>query len=166
MLCFGSNPGLQRWKVQTNPLNYGSPLLSCSWNFVPIFFKYASCCSCWSPIFLTEKPFSISGIWTLGGSNSNVSCLWSRDLDHSAREEASFYLWPPTYFVWINVLCLCWISSSFTLFGQIQTCQTGGRSHNDSSPYGDCSLTWLLSQPLFSQAYLPRKKFIRVHSIS
>ena len=111
------------------------------------FFKYASCCSCWSPIFLTEKPFSISGIWTLGGSNSNVSCLWSRDLDHSAREEASFYLWPPTYFVWINVLCLCWISSSFTLFGQIQTCQTGGRSHNDSSPYGDCSLTWLLSQP-------------------
>ena len=28
----------------------------------------------------------------------------------------------------------------FYLFGQIQTCQTGGQLYRDISPYGECSL--------------------------
>ena len=32
------------------------------------------------------------------------------------------------------------MNNSFTLFGQIQTSQTGGRSYSDISTYGECYL--------------------------
>ena len=39
------------------------------------------------------------------------------------------------------MLCLCWMNNSFRyLFGQIQTCQTGGQLYSNTAPYGECFL--------------------------
>ena len=41
----------------------------------------------------------------------------------------------PVYFVWIQLLCLCWMNKKIgCLFDQIQTSQTGGQPCSDTCP--------------------------------
>ena len=57
---------------------------------------------------------------------------------------ASLYVWPPVYFVRIQLLCFCWISTSITyLFGRIQTSQTCGQANSATYPYGELSASIL-----------------------
>ena len=44
------------------------------------------------------------------------------------------------FFVWIQLLCLCWISNKFTCL--VESNQSNRRSAK-LSPYGECSLIWL-----------------------
>ena len=56
--------------------------------------------------------------------------------------------------VWIQLLCLCWITNGFTyLFDKFQTSQTVGQTYSDTSFCGECSLAFdFLRNVVFSVA--------------
>ena len=78
------------------------------------------------------------------------------------------YCWPPVYFVWLQLLCLCWISIQHCLCGQTQTSQRGGQPYRDTSPYGESSLLDSIKYlyPTFGQKqWLICNFFIKVSSV-
>ena len=44
----------------------------------------------------------------------NNSCLPRWQQRTLTIGEVSLYIWPPVYFLWIQLLCLCWMNNCFT----------------------------------------------------
>ena len=66
---------------------------------------------------------------------------WKKKLRTPTYEEVSLYSWHPVYFVWIQLLHLCWISISFTcLIESKPVKQEASRTVILPPTYGECSL--------------------------
>ena len=108
------------------------------------------------------------------GNKSNAFSLSKRILNNFDSENTHhrggvfLYCWPPIYFVWLQLLCLCWISIQHCLCGQTQTSQRGGQPYRDTSPYGESSLLDSIKYlyPTFGQKqWLICNFFIKVSSV-
>ena len=92
------------------------------------------CTLWWDHSCVTQPPHILQFVHRTGNTNLRGSSLNS---------------WPPAYFVWILLLCSCWICNSFTCWIESKPFKQEVNCRVIFPPYGECSLghqlKWLWS---------------------
>ena len=86
-----------------------------SYSLVRSFIWNSSCILC-SRRFSLSLSLSLP-FWIFTYSHLIMHTLYMHRVYHQRTltyGKVSLYGWPPIYFVWIQLLCFCWISNSFT----------------------------------------------------